>query len=182
MAEIALAEQWRIALRNRDVTALTRLASHPFELRDEGLNAHVKRGKAAAGPTEMPVTLRCLLGDDVLGLGARQQRSGRVALVFVAGSAPRARRAEPSQCFAQEAIEGSLSQRWLALQLLERGTGLCLAKAQVAQRGEDLGANLERLRLHAATVFSAVGMSDTQSASFASINGDLATMGSPVMP
>ena len=87
-----------------------------------------------------------------------------------------------SQCFAQEAIEGSLRQRWLALQLLERGTHLCLAKAEVAQRREDFGVNLERLRRHAATVFAAVGMSDTQSTSFVSIDGDLAAMGGAVMP
>jgi hypothetical protein len=86
-----------------------------------------------------------------------------------------------SQCFAQEAIEGSLRQRWLALQLLERGTHLCLAKAEVAQRREDLRANLERPRLHAATVFAAVGMSNAQSTSFVSIDGDLAAMGSAVM-
>jgi len=87
-----------------------------------------------------------------------------------------------SQCFAQQAIKGSLRQRWLALQLLELGTHLCLAKAEVAQRREDFDSNLERLRRHAATVFSAIGMSDTHSTGFVSIDGELAAMGSAVMP
>jgi len=65
-AEAALAERWRTALRERNVQELTRLASYPFELRDEGVNAHCKKGKTAKGPTEMPAALTCLLGDKVL--------------------------------------------------------------------------------------------------------------------
>jgi hypothetical protein len=65
-AEVAVAGKWRVALRNRDVEALTRLASYPFELRDEGLNAHCKKGQTAKRPEEMPGALRCVLGDKVL--------------------------------------------------------------------------------------------------------------------
>jgi hypothetical protein len=65
-AEVATAEKWRAALRNRDVEGLTRLASYPFELRDQGLNAHCRKGQTAQGPDEMPTALRCLLSDKVL--------------------------------------------------------------------------------------------------------------------
>ena len=114
-------------------------------------------------------------------VGAHQRRSRRAALLCMECSFPHAGGAEPSQCCAEQCVEGWLHQRWFALQLLERGTHLCLAKAEVAQRREDLRANLERLRLHAATVFAAVGMSDAQSTRFVSIDGDLAAMGSAVV-
>jgi hypothetical protein len=65
-AEVALADRWRTALRERNVEALTRLASYPFELRDEGLNAHCKKRRTANAPSEMPAALACLLGDKVL--------------------------------------------------------------------------------------------------------------------
>jgi hypothetical protein len=64
-AEVALADRWRSALRERNIDELTRLASYPFELRDEGLNAHCKKGKTAKGPEQMGVALQCLLSDKV---------------------------------------------------------------------------------------------------------------------
>ena len=57
-----------------------------------------------------------------------------------------------------------------------RHAHLCLAKAEVTQRREHFDSNLERPRRHAATVFSAVGMSDAQSTVFASIDDDLAAL------
>ena len=96
-------------------------------------------------------------------------------------SAPYARGAEPGQCFAQQAVKGSLLQSRLALQLLKRGTDLCFAKAEIAQGGEDLGANLEHLRLHALTIFSAIGMADAQSTALAPGETDLAAMGRAMM-
>ena len=96
-------------------------------------------------------------------------------------SAPHARGAEAGQRFAQQAVKGSLLQRPFALQLLERGTDLCFPKAEIAQGGEDLGANVERLRFHAVAIFSAVGMADAQSTALAPSESDLATMGRSMM-
>ena len=49
------------------------------------------------------------------------------------------------------------------------GTGIGLAKAEVAQRGEDPGASLDFVRPHAAAVVAAVRMAGAQSAVVAPI-------------
>jgi hypothetical protein len=64
--EVAIAEQWRAALRDGDVAALTRLASYPFELRDAGLNSHCRKGRTAKTPEQMPTVLSCFTTDKVL--------------------------------------------------------------------------------------------------------------------
>jgi hypothetical protein len=65
---------------------------------------------------------------------------------------------------AQYRIEGALRQAWLALHLPERGTGFRLAKAEVAQGGEDPGASLDFVRLHAAATVAAVRVAGAQGA------------------
>ena len=62
--------------------------------------------------------------------GAPKGRSGFVA--SVARSAPPARGAEPGQCCAQQAVEGSVLERRLAQQLLECGAHLGFAKTEAA--------------------------------------------------
>src|SRR6185295_10189818 len=96
-------------------------------------------------------------------------------------SAPPAHGAEPGQCRAQQAVEGSVLERRLAQQLLEHGAYLSLAKTELAQRGKDLGTNLDRLRLHVATVLGAVRMANAQVASGIPAENDLAPMGRAVM-
>ena len=69
----------------------------------------------------------------------------------------------------------------LGLQRLQRSAHFAFAKAEVAQRGEDFGSDVERLGLHVATVFRAVGVPDAQGAAFAPVENDLAAMRCTVM-
>ena len=71
--------------------------------------------------------------------------------------------------------------RRFALQVLERGTDLSFAKAEVAQGGEDLGPKLEQLRLHITAILRAVGMADAERAALASFDSDRAAVGRVVV-
>lgn len=63
-----------------------------------------------------------------------------------ARSVPSAGGAEPGEHCSQQAIEGRRLERGLAQWLLEGGADLCLAKAQLAQRGADLAARRQPSR------------------------------------
>jgi len=93
----------------------------------------------------------------------------------------RPRATKSGQRRPQQRIEAGLLQGWLAPQPVEYGTDLPLAKAEVAQRGEDPGSSLDGLRLHAVAVLAAVRMAGADSAVFAPIENDLAAMGGAVM-
>jgi hypothetical protein len=60
--EVELVTRWLLTLRHRDIRALERLTSYPFELRDNQLGANCG-SRMASGPTEMRAALACLLDD-----------------------------------------------------------------------------------------------------------------------
>jgi len=111
---------------------------------------------------------------------ARANGSGG-RLRFLERSALRARGAQPGQRCAEQTVEGSRAKRRFALQVLERGTDLSFAKAEVAQGGEDLGPKIEQLRPHVATILRAVGMADAERAALAPVDRDLAAVGGAVV-
>ena len=114
-----------------------------------------------------------LLGICLVALGMSSGRRWRAPTAsgggrdFLERSAQRPRGAQPGQCCAQQTVEGSLLERRFALQLLERGTDLSFAKAELAQGGEDLGPKLEQLRPHVPAILRAVGMADAERATLA---------------
>jgi len=73
--EVDLATRWLDALRRRDLDALERLTSYPFELRDTEEEAHCGSRRAAA-PKDMPGILDCLLNDPILNEAMDRIRSG----------------------------------------------------------------------------------------------------------
>jgi hypothetical protein len=60
--EVSFATRSLEALRRHDIRALEGLTSYPFELRDNGLEAHCGT-RLAAGPKELAAALACLLDD-----------------------------------------------------------------------------------------------------------------------
>ena len=74
----------------------------------------------------------------------------------------------------------------LGLQRLQRSAHFAFAKAEVAQRGEDLGSKLELCWVDALAIGAAVRVSDAQRAAGApldqaALDQDRATMGGAVM-
>jgi transposase len=72
--EVELAGSWLNALRQRDLDALERLTSYPFELRDTEVEAHCGL-RRAAGPKEMPGIVDCLLNGPILSKAMNRIRS-----------------------------------------------------------------------------------------------------------
>jgi hypothetical protein len=64
-APVGIATRWVDALRHRDLAALTQLTRYPFEVRDEGRDAHCKT-QTASSPDKLESALSCLLGSDQL--------------------------------------------------------------------------------------------------------------------
>ena len=88
---------------------------------------------------------------------------------------------DSAERYAEQAFDARSVELCVAVQLGEHGTHLALAKAEVAQGGEDLGVCVGAPWVYWVAVSGAVRMAEAQSAVGLVVNEQLAAMGGSVM-
>jgi hypothetical protein len=106
--EVQLATRWLEALRRRDIAALERLTSYPFELRDTERDAHCGT-RSAAGPSDLPTAIDCLLKDQLFTRALKERSVVKAAHAkdFVPGFFQGWRRKEHADLWPTMALFGS---------------------------------------------------------------------------
>jgi hypothetical protein len=100
----------------------------------------------------------------------------RRSIGFARQRSPRAQ-LDSTESFAQQALDGRSGERRVGTQLGQHGLHLTLAKAEVAQRREDLGVGVDALRRRHVTVGRAIRVPKDDEPVAVALDEQLAAMG-----
>jgi hypothetical protein len=91
------------------------------------------------------------------------------------------KRSDPAERFAEQAFNRGTAELGVGTQLGEHPLYLALTKAELAQRGEDLGVRIDELRCDRSTVGGAIGMPEAEGALVVELDEQLAAMSGSMM-